>query len=94
MLRKLGIVAVAPISLSLPQIALANSSSHNHSLASLRALRAEFSHWWSLGNAGPKPMRNIDGEKIPGAPSGMLAGMLEIHPLSTQAVLTVSVSHS
>ena len=83
MLRKLEIVAVAAISLSLPQIALANSSSHNQSLASLRALRAEFARWWSVGNAGPKPIQNIDGEKIPGAPSGMLAEMLESHPLGT-----------
>lgn len=94
MQRKLGIVAVAAISLAFPQFALANRSSHDQPLALPRASRAGFVHWWRLGHAGPKPIQNIDGEKIPGAPNGMLAEMLEGHPVSTQAALTVSVTHS
>ena len=70
--KKLAIVGFAVISLALPQLALAHSSSHAQSSASIQA---GFVHWWSMGSAGPKPIQSIDGEKILGAPNGMLAEM-------------------
>jgi len=61
MQKRLGIVAFAAIALTLPQLALAQSS-HRQSSASIQAYGAE-------------PVQNIDREKIPGAPNGMLAEM-------------------
>ena len=52
----------AAISLALPQLALAQSSSHGQSSVSIQAY-------------GAAPIQNINGQKIPGAPNGMLAEM-------------------
>ena len=78
MKNAIAIAAFAAILLALPQLAQANSSSPDHSSATMQA---GFVHWWSLGGAGPEPVQNINGNDIPGAPNGRLAEMLESHPL-------------
>jgi hypothetical protein len=85
MRNAIGIVAVAAICLALPELALANTTAQD---------QAAFAHWWSMGNAGPAPVQNIDGKDIPGAPYGMLVEMLEGHPQSARGVSTASAMHS
>ena len=74
--KKLAIVAFAAAALASPQLATADTS-HGQSSTLLQQSRAGFVHWWSMGSAGPEPIQNIDGRKIPGAPNGMLAAMAE-----------------
>ncbi len=63
MQKSFGIIAFAAIVLTLPQLAVAQRS-HRQPSASIQANGAE-------------PIQNIDGEKIPGAPNGMLTEMLQ-----------------
>jgi hypothetical protein len=65
MYGKLTIVGLAVLSLSLPELALAKSSSQGQSSALMQASRAGFVHWWSMGSAGPEPMQGVNGEKNP-----------------------------
>ena len=65
----------AVITLALPQFALAHTS-NGQSSAAMQDSRT-FTHWESMGSAGPEPIQSIDGKKIPGAPKGMLAEMAE-----------------
>jgi hypothetical protein len=75
MQKRLAIAVAAVISLAVPQFALAHTSNGKLS-ASMQDSRA-FTHWESMGSAGPEPIQSIDGEKIPGAPHGRLAEMAE-----------------
>ena len=81
----LWIVALTAISLALPQLALASSTTQD---------QAAFARWWSMGSAGPEPVQNIDGQDIPGAPNGMLAEMQESLPLGAKDGSTASATHS
>jgi hypothetical protein len=75
MQKRLAIVVSAVITLALPQFALAHTS-NGRSSAPMQDSRA-FTHWESMGGAGPEPIQSVDGEKIPGAPNGRLAEMTE-----------------
>ena len=75
MQKKLAIVVSAVITLALPQFAWAHTSNGQPS-AAMQDSRV-FTHWESMGSAGPEPIQSIDGKKIPGASKGMLAEMLE-----------------
>jgi hypothetical protein len=70
-------ITVAAIALALPQLAFANGQ---------RQDQAAFTHWWSMGSAGPEPVQNIDGKDIPGAPNGMLAEMKGNHASAKGAI--------
>ncbi len=78
MQKRLAILIAAVITLALPQLALANRPNGQPS-AQMQDTKA-FTHWESMGGAGPEPMQSIDDEKIPGAPNGRLALMAESSP--------------
>ena len=78
MKNAIAIAAFAAILLALPQLAQANSSSPDHSSATMQA---GFVHRWSLGGAGPEPVQNINGHDIPALRMEGLPEMLESHPL-------------
>ncbi len=73
--KKLAILVTAVVTLALPQLALANTPNGQPS-AQTQDTKA-FTHWESMGAAGPEPAQSIDGDKIPGAPNGRLALMAE-----------------
>jgi hypothetical protein len=75
MQKRLAIAVAALITLAVPQFALAHTS-NGQSSALMQDSKA-FSHWQSMGRAGPEPIQSIDGKKIPGAPNGRLAQMAE-----------------
>jgi hypothetical protein len=75
MQKRLAIAVAAAITLAVPQFAWAHTP-NSHSSASMQDSRA-FTHWQSMGSAGPEPVQSIDGNKIPGAPNGRLAQMAE-----------------
>jgi hypothetical protein len=72
MQKRLAIVVAAAMTLALPQFALAHANQHSAPMDS-----KAFTHWESMGSAGPEPIQSIDGKKIPGAPNGRLAQMAE-----------------
>jgi hypothetical protein len=86
MQKRLAIVASAAIALALPQLALAHGQSSTATQDS-----PAFAHWESMGSAGPEPIQNIDGKRIPGAPNGMLA---EMEPSSGQATASSANTHT
>ena len=75
MQKKLAILVAAVITLALPQLVFANTPNSQPS-AQMKDTNA-FTHWESMGVAGPEPMQRIEGKKIPGAPNGRLALMAE-----------------
>ena len=80
MRKRVAILIAAAVTLAIPQFALATSN--GQSPVPMQDSRA-FTHWESMGSAGPAPMQNVDGKKIPGAPNGRLAQMAEsAHGLS------------
>jgi hypothetical protein len=75
MQKRLAIVVAAVMTLALPQFALAHTS-NGQSSAPMQDSKA-FTHWESMGSAGPEPVQSIDRKKIPGVPNGRLAQMAE-----------------
>jgi hypothetical protein len=75
MQKRVAILIAAAVTLAVPQFALANTS-NGQSPVPMQDSRA-FTHWESMGSAGPEPMQNADGKKIPGAPNGRLAQLAE-----------------
>ncbi len=74
--KRVAILIAAAVALAVPQFALANTSNDGQPPATMQDSKA-FARWESMGSAGPEPMQNIDGNKIPGAPNGRLALMEE-----------------
>jgi hypothetical protein len=82
MQKRLAIAVAAVITAALPQFALAHTSNGQ---ASARMDSKAFTHWESMGSAGPEPVQSVDAEAIPGAPNGMLAEMTEAPQTQMQA---------
>ena len=73
MRKRVAILIAAAVTLAVPQFALANASNGQSPVP----MQGAFTHWESMGSAGPAPMQNVDGKKIPGAPNGRLAQLAE-----------------